>query len=146
MLAELCKELKNWDFQKRAEKHFGEFEIRDGQLVGFEDKLANGQYFRIVESTFNDGIYKYPAKQLKDEKFDGAVWAMAIPEEVIALAEDIKNWRNKYEGIGSPNMSPYNSESFGGYSYSKSGGGSTTDGSGTWKKVFASRMNKWRKI
>lgn len=149
MLAELCKELNNWDFQKRAEKYFGDFTIEEGQIVGLESKIADGQYFRIVGSLFNDGIYKYPTKALKDEKFDGAVWAMAIPEEVVALADDIKNWRNKYEGVSSQNMSPYNSESFGGYSYSKSGGGSSSagsGGSGTWQSAFATRLSKWRKI
>lgn len=147
MLAELCKELKNWDFQKPAVKHLGEFEIVDGSLVGFDDKLTENQYFRIVGSLFNDGIYQYPATELKDEVFDGGVWAMAIPDEVVALADDISAWRTKYEGVDSPNMSPYNSESFGGYSYSKGNRGTTTDGgSGTWQSVFASRMNKWRKI
>lgn len=145
MLAELCRELKNWDFQTKAKKHIGTIKIENEALVGFDDKLAEGQYFRIVGSVFNDGIYQFPAT-LKDETFDGAVWAMAIPDEVVALADEIQAWRVKYENITSYNMSPYNSESFGGYSYSKSGGGSASDGSGTWQKAFANRLNKWRKI
>ena len=143
MLAELCKELNNWDFQKRAEKHFGVFTISNGEIE--LDFLQEGQYFRIIGSLFNDGIYTYPA-MLKDETFDGAIWAMAIPDEVVALADEVEAWVAKYGGVNSTNMSPYNSESFGGYSYSKSGGGASSDGTGTWQSAFASRLNKWRKI
>lgn len=145
MLAELCKELNNWDFQKRAVKYFGTFTIEDGSLDF--DKLQPDQYFRIVGSVFNDGIYKHPAV-LRDETFEGAIWAMAIPEEVVALAAEIKEWVAKYGGADSANMSPYNSESFGGYSYTKSGGGSSdgTSAAGTWQAAFKSRLNKWRKI
>lgn len=146
MLAELCKELNNWDFQKRAEKYIGTFEISGGQLTF--DKLQEGQYFRIVGSVFNDGIYTYPATTLRDETFEGAIWAMAIPDEVIALADEIEAWVGKYQGVDSINMSPYNSESFGGYSYSKSGGGSGSgsDGAGTWQSAFSKRLAKWRKL
>lgn len=144
MLTELCQELKNW-FD--CDRYFGEFKI-DGGSIDLGDKLQNGQYFRIIGSVFNDGVYQYPVTGLTDETFDGAVWAMAIPPVVIALASDIKDWMDKYGGADSALMSPYNSESFGGYSYSKSGGGSG-DGSslsGTWQGAFASRMNRWRKI
>ena len=144
MIAELCKELRNYDFNKGAEKIFGEFSIVDGELV--LDDVVEGQYFRIVGSLFNDGVYKYPHTFEKDEVFKGAVWAMAIPEEVIALADEIEQWQAKYGGINSANMSPYNSESFGGYSYSKGGGGSGDGSAGTWQTAFASRLNKWRKI
>lgn len=150
MLAELCKELNNWDFQKGAERHIGDFEIQEGALVGFSNKLADGQYFRIVGSTFNDGIYMYPTTVLRDETFHGGVWAMAIPEEVIALAEEIADWEERYGGTGSPNMSPYTSESFGGYSYTKGGSrtatGNNQDNAGTWQGAFATRLRKWRKI
>lgn len=146
MLAELCKELNNWDFQKRAEKYHGKFTIENGNLVDFP-YLKDDQYFRIIGSVFNDGIYRYPAT-LHDEVFDGSIWAMAIPDEVVALADEIEAWIAKYGTVDSVNMSPYTSESFGGYSYSKSGGGAadTTGGGGTWKSVFSSRLNKWRKI
>ena len=80
-LTELCKELNNWFEHKR---HFGTFEIEDRKLKN-DVGLKDGQYFRIVGSIINDGVYRYPAFNLKDESFDGAVWAMAVPPEVIAL-------------------------------------------------------------
>lgn len=143
MLTELCKEINNWFEQK---KYFGEFVVNDEELAG-DFSLQDGQYFRIVGSVFNDGVYQYPATGLIDETFDGAIWAMAVPKDVIALASEIEAWKNKYQSIDSPAMSPYNSESFGGYSYSKSSGGSGNgDLSGTWQGAFADRLNHWRKI
>lgn len=145
MLTELCKEINNW-FEQR--KYFGEFVVEDGVLTG-NFSLQENQYFRIVGSVFNDGVYQYPATELVDETFDGAIWAMAVPKEVIALADDIEAWSDKYLGVDSAAMSPFNSESFGGYSYSKSGGSSSSgnvDLSGTWQGTFADRLNHWRKI
>ena len=143
MLSELCHDLRNY-FE--TEKFHGKFKIEDNSITGNYD-LQDGQYFRIVGSVFNDGVYCYNDKlELDDETFSGAIWAMAIPDEVIALASEIEEWNNLYGGADSQNMSPFNSESFGGYSYSKGGGGSSSDGIGTWQKTFASRLNKWRKI
>lgn len=142
MLTEICKELNNWDFNHRAEKYIGEISIVDGQLVGFSDKLAVGQYYRIVGSLYNDGVKKNGEETLTDEVFDGAVWAMWIPQEIIDLAQQIQEWRAKYETVD--NISPYSSEAFGGYSYTKQ---TTSDGSTVgWKNVFGSQLKKWRKI
>lgn len=146
MLNELCKELKNW-FEYA--KFFGDFTISDNILEG-PYALNENQYFRIVGSIFNDGIYKYDDNlELIDESFSGAIWAMAVPKEVIALADNIKAWKDKYQTVDSVAMSPFNSESFGGYSYSKSSGGSSSgnvDLSGTWQGAFADELNRWRKI
>lgn len=143
MLTELCQELKNW-FDR--ERYTGTFEIVDGNLTA--DFLAEGQYFRICGSIFNNGVHQWPTDVLRDETFDGAVWALAIPEPVIKLADEIDEWREKYEGADSAAMSPFSSESFGGYSYSKSSGGSSTGSSGfvSWQDAFRTRLNRWRKI
>lgn len=137
MLTDLCQELHNW-FE--VEKHYGEFEIAGGALTA--SFLQPGQYFRIIGSIFNDGVWQY-GDTLTDESFDGAVWAMAIPPAVLELNEQIDSWLEQY---GETQNSPYSSESFGGYSYSKnSSGGSGADKS-TWQGVFAPRLNKWRKM
>lgn len=148
MLTELCQNLRNW-FAK--EIVIGEFSIENGRLSGDIDLLKN-QYYRIVGSVFNDGVHQYGVDVLIDEPiFEGAVWYMTVPPEVVRLANDIDEWLKKYGGVDSVAMSPFNSESFGGYSYSKSGSGSSSgSASGSagadWKNVFASRMNQWRKI
>lgn len=142
MLNELCKELNNWFVQKI---YFDDYTIENGTLIVPE--LKAGQYFRIVGSVFNDGVYEYPATELEDETFNGAVWAMAVPKDVIALSSEIDDWKAKYAGVNSASMSPFQSESFGGYSYTKaSGSDGTAAGASTWQNAFKSRLNQYRKV
>lgn len=72
---------------------------------------------------------------------------MAVPSTVIAIASDINEWQTLYGGADSSAMSPFNSESFGGYSYSKSGSGNANSGSNaSWQDVFGGRLNKYRRL
>ena len=147
MLTELCQELRNW-FER--EKYFGTFTIEGGQLADCSF-LQEGQYFRIIGSVFNDGVHQKPADDLVDESFEGAIWAMAVPPTVIALSEEIQEWRDKYDGVDSANMGPFSSESFGGYSYSRGGSsgsdsGNRGNGAPTWQSMFVNELNRWRKI
>lgn len=140
MLTELCQELHNW-FER--EKRSGSFRIVDGMLEA--DFLLPGQYFRVIGSIFNDGVHQFGNDSLNDEDFTGSVWALAIPEAVINLAQEIQEWRSKYEEAGSSAMSPFTSESFGGYSYSK-GSGSAAGSAVSWRNAFAPRLSAWRKL
>ena len=138
MFTDICAEIRNY-FCQDCDKHFGEFTISGGSIAPL-DFLKEGQYFRIIGSTFNDGIHQYPASDLTDEVFEGAVWAMAFPPSFIALAAEIKKYAEQQKG----EASSYVSESFGGYSYTKA-----TDENGapiTWERAFAKHLNKWRKI
>ena len=138
MLTEICAELRNY-FEVPNGRHFGNFTISGGSIAPL-DFLQEGQYFRIIGSVFNDGVYQYPATSLTDEVFEGAVWAMALPPSIIALAAEIKAYNDSDAG----KAIPYISENFGGYSYTKA-----TDANGApigWQKAFASRLNKWRKM
>ena len=144
-LTELCKELKNWFV---TSEYHGTFTISDG-TINLSDMISDGslqvgQYFRIVGSVFNDGVYQHPASGLDDEVFEGAVWAMAVPKDVITLLNDINEWMTTY---ASEINKPYQSESFGGYSYSLKGSLSGDSNSITepWKAQFSSRLNRWRK-
>lgn len=142
MLTELCAELKNYFLRdKNADIHYGEYTISDGSIV--LPFLLDGQYFRIVGSVLNDGVYQYPANGLADETFTGAVWAMAVPPSVVALAADIEAWNtNNADALANP----YTSESFGGYSYTKASGNSASGGAYSWKDQFASSLSKWRRL
>lgn len=147
---EVCQYLKNW-FDKN--RYIGEIQIENGALSESYGLLAN-QYFRIIGSTLNnDGVYQYPITTLTDETFDGAIWAMSLPRAFIALLNDIEAWKAKFNSLdtrdGKQAMSPFNSESFGGYSYSKSNGGTgdtNKDKSGTWQGVFGARLAPYRKM
>ena len=137
-LTELCKELKNW-FE--MDKVFGVFTVENG-TIDLSNFVQEGQYFRIVGSVFNDGVYQYPAYNLTDESFDGAIWPMAVPPAVVGLASEIGEWVGKY---GTVINSPFTSESWNGYSYTKASG-DAGGGSATWQSTFAKRLNQWRKI
>lgn len=151
MLTEICKELNNW-FDRGLPKYFDNLSIVDNVVMqdGKPIEIKNGQYFRIVGSIFNDGVHlKSSDLRLTSEDFDGAVWLMAVPKAVVDLAAKIGAWVDKYGGVNSANLSPYNSESFGGYSYSKSGGGSASGdnaSAGTWQGAFSKELALWRKI
>jgi hypothetical protein len=151
-LADLCAEVNNYFV---VSKVFGVVSIEDnGKNIYLDettttvptdkntviyDLAQDGQYFRIVGSLFNDGVYQAPDYNLHDEIFEGAVWLMAVPSNFVELLNEINTWLEKNSEVLN---SPYQSESFGGYSYSRSSDTSLN----TWQGAFASRLRKWRKI
>lgn len=139
MLEQVLRHLNNWFL---VEIHEGEFAVENGSIT--LPFLQDNQYFRVCGSVFNDGLHQYPAYDLVDETFTGAVWALAIPKAVMMLSGDIDAWQEKN---GDAVLSPYTSESFGGYSYTKASGGKADTSAVTgWQDAFRSRLNDWRKI
>lgn len=124
------------------------FIIKGGELVtDVSDILQEGQYFRIFQSVFNDGIHQFPESNMTDETFTGDITPMAIPKAFLSLAQDISDWIDEN---GKTADSTFTSESFSGhsnYSYSK-GGNSTLSAASdnSWQSYFAKRLNIWRKI
>lgn len=136
MLETLLQYLNNWFVQKTYANQ--DFTIADGSIA--LPFLQDGQFFRIRGSVFNDGLHQYPAIDLKDEAFYGTIDALAIPQAVQDLAAEMKEWADKY---GETVNSPYSSESFGGYSYSKASADETRIDMWT---MFSSQLSRWRKI
>lgn len=144
-LTEICQELHNW-FEE--DKYVGTYSVAGGRIMSTnrDFHLKEGQYFRIVGSTFDDGVHQNTQAglaELHDDAWHGAIWPMAVPPAVITLTAQIEAWAEKYE-TGEA-MSPFASESFAGYSYSKptSKNGSTT---ASWTEAFRSQLNRWRKL
>lgn len=151
MLSPLCGEIKNYFVRSPRDKLCGVFTVSGGQLLlpdSAMPPIAEGQYFRVRGSLFNDGVWRYPSV-LTDEVFCGEVWLMALPNEVIALAGEIALWVDKYGDVAS---SPYQAESFGGYSYTMRGAsrwkndtsGASSDVS--WQSAFRRQLNKYRRM
>ena len=146
MLTQICQYLRNW-FAR--EKLFGTFKVENGVLTFADGEalpLLSNQYFRVVGSVFNDGVKQAGVDELQDEPaFDGAIWSMAIPQEIIDLDGEIENWISKNADAIS---SPYSSESFGGYSYTIRTNYSAASGSSqlSWQSVFGPQLSPWRKI
>ena len=117
----------------------GTFKIEEGVIAPLS--ALEGQYFRIVGSVLNDGVYQYPACkcQLQDEEFKGLVYLLAVPRDFLKLAERIEEWQSK---VGDPSM--FTAESFGGYSYTRASDGN--GGAATWESTFRNELKKWRKL
>ena len=137
-LEEVCAEVKNWFCTSQT---WGTFKIEDGLLdvSGAEIDARNGQYIRVVGSALNDGVYTFPPENLTDEKFDGAIWVLSVPKSFLSLVSRINSWCEKNEFALD---SPYQSESFGGYSYTKP----SSSESFSWRDKFRTDLNRWRKI
>lgn len=154
MLETILQYLHNWFRVQDSNggRHHDVYTIEGGNIA--LPFLVDGQYFRILGSLFNDGLYIYGDTitdgdggdiELKDETFDGSIWALAVPRGVIELSRDIAEWNKKY---GDAISSPFTSESFGGYSYSKSTGGTRADSVDVtgWQSAFAAQLSAWRKL
>ena len=138
MLEQVLRHLNNWFL---VEIHEGTFTVENGSIA--LPFLLTHQYFRIVGSVLNDGLHQYPAVDLTDETFTGSVWALAVPKAVIDLSVEIEAWQEKN---GEAVASPYQSESFGGYSYTKRSAGSDSGTLNGWQGAFRGRLNDWRKL
>lgn len=140
MLGEICAYLRNYFYH--GEPTIGKIEIVNGALKKPYGLKAN-QYFRIVGSMFNDGVYQYPLTTLQDETFNGAVWGMAVPPELISLISDIEAWQTKY---GQSVNSPYAAESISATGYSRSKCSADSVGSIGWQNAFSKMLARWRKL
>ena len=138
MLEQVLRHLNNWFL---VDIHEGTFTVENGSIT--LPFLLTKQYFRICGSVFNDGLHQYPAVDLTDETFTGTVWALAVPKAVIDLSVEIEAWQGKN---GEAVASPYQSESFGGYSYTKRSSGNDGSALNGWQGTFKSRLNDWRKL
>lgn len=147
MLEQVCDFIHNY-FDVCT--YMGRFEITGGAIPL---TLLDGQRFRIKGSALNDGIYTYhhggildddgiDYVELQDETFEGSITAMGVPRMVLDMVSEIRAWCDKNADALN---SPYTSESFGGYSYTKASG-ANAGGVLTWQDVFKTRLNAYRKI
>ena len=140
MLEELLRTLNNW-FEK--DSLVGDFKVSGGALLVPDGFLKDGQYLRVIGSTFNDGLHCWPDSDMVDEEFAGEVQALAIPPAVISLSGEIEKWRTEnHKALDAP----YASESFGGYSYTKEGASSSQNVSTGWRAHFRDQLNQWRRL
>lgn len=151
----ICADIKNYFLKDKVHPetciYENEYTISNGEITP-SDFLKEGQYFRICGSDLNEGVYLNTAKgreKLRDETFDGTIWAMSVPQDFVDLCQQIVDWATINEAPTSANLSTFTSENFGNYSYSKgSGGGSKSGVSGaaiTWQTQFYDALTPYRK-
>ena len=119
-------------------------EIADGQLPA-SISIPDGVWYRIQGSYLNDGMHLKgdEGEGLTDETFDGTITTHVIPKALLSIVQEITDWNAEY---GANANSPYQSESFGGYSYSKGSWFAGQSGVSGWQAAFAGRFRQWRKL
>lgn len=142
VLDEVCAEIRNY-FTEDEDKHIGKFTIEDGVLSPLPD-FTQTTLIRISGSRYNDGVH-YSNEPLVDETFKGGVWIMSPPPAFLELVKEIEVWQKKNGDADSAAMSPFQSESFGGYSYSKPSTSAGDAKSVTWQTAYANRLKLYRK-
>jgi hypothetical protein len=109
-------------------------------------QIPSGAWYMIDGSWLNDGLHLHPATDLADEVFSGTITVMRIPRPLLRVVEDISAWQL---ANGAAADSPYQSESFGGYTYTKKSDSASQNGSGGltgWRLAFRDRLSTWRKM
>lgn len=118
MLTEICAHLKNYFDYSRF---YGDISISGGAVScrGVQIDMDEGQYFALFRPHYCLGIFRY-GDELEDRTVkNGSVWLMDIPPAIFAAIEWAEKWNELNGGADSAANSPFQSESFGGYSYSK---------------------------
>lgn len=144
-LYDLCVTLKNFF----CEPNFYALTIHNNRVdlsTVFKD-AQNGDKIIVVGSS-HDGVYEFSeggidlsvTPVIESGVLSGGFGRMFVPPTVFALLDEINEWCVTNADM---RFSPYTSESFGGYSYSKASG---SGDNGSWQGAFASRLNRWRKI
>lgn len=145
MLTEICAYLHNYfDY----ERHIGDIVVDSNTITcnGEEIVLEEGQHFALFRDRNPLGVFKQ-GDELKDRTFYGAVWLMDVPDAILSADEWAATWLAKNGGADADTNSAYSSESFGGYSYSKSNNSSGKAGSSIFDNAqFAKMLSPYRKL
>ena len=152
MLQEVLENIHNFFVPRSAVQRT--YTIQDGTITpdfGAED----GDRFLVCMSRRNDGVYTWhadgirndddtEAAGLRDETFAGTIRVCSVPPALLALSGEISQWVESYSD---QLTSPMQSESFNGYSYTlKSGSQGGNSGPLTWRDMFGSRLDQWRRL
>lgn len=144
MLTEICQYLHNYfDY----ERHYGDISII-GQSVfcdGKEIDIESGQYFALFRNRIPLGVFQ--KSELTDKSFTGSVWLMDVPKAITDADAWAETWKANNMAAGSEANSVYQSESFGGYSYSKGNNSKGKVGASIFDNAqFAAMLAPYRKL
>ena len=144
MLTEICQYLHNYfDY----ERHFGDISIVGHEVFcnGKLLEIESGQYFALFRHRIPLGVFQ--KKDLTDKSFTGAVWLMDVPKAILDADAWADAWKANNMAAGSQTNSVYQSESFGGYSYSKGTNSKGKVGASIFDNAqFAAMLAPYRKL
>ncbi len=117
-----------------------------GGVISPNDVLRPGMWIHISGSFFWDGVWKIgegwklegAKDDAPDDAFYGKIYFLAPPHEFLILCEEIATYTQKSA------VSPYQSETFGEYSYTKATG--KNGGILSWQEAFADRLRPYRRM
>lgn len=136
-VAAVMRQVRNF-FERKSETKDGRFTIADSAL----SPAPAAPWIAISGSRYNDGVYRVIGNggldSVTDETFDGRVWMLYPPKDFLALCEEI----SAYDDKNPPGA--YQSESFGGYSYTRSAG--SGGGVATWQQAYKDRLVPYQRM
>lgn len=117
----------------------GSFAIENGTI---NCEVPVGAYIYVSGSMMNDGLHHMDVVHRfeHDEEFEGRVWFCQPPRTFIALCEEIAAYDAKNP------TGAYISESFGGYSYNRGSGSSSTGTASPWQQAFSVALRPYRRM
>lgn len=149
VLEQVLSHIHNWFV-------YDELDVRcsiEGGSLPASVSIPEGAWYRIQGSLFNDGLHQHPADDLTDETFDGKVTICAIPRVLLSVVDEITDYIDATnESDAAVRGAKFQSESFGGYTYSLKGDSRADSASGGvsgltgWQAAFRSDLNPFRKI
>lgn len=145
-ISNYCADCKNYFLKNgSADVHTGIFAIENG-VISNTDFLIDKQFFAIKGSKLNDGVYYNTPEgrgMLLDETFKGAIWDMSVPPAFLEFCESAEAYKAKYNELGLT-FTGFQSESFGGYSYSLPAG--APEFMVQWLDRLNKSYRRWRRI
>ena len=153
MIDQVCAHIHNYfetdDTTGQRMIYPGTYTIENGSIT--LPFLVDGNYFRIMGSELNNGVYEYPVSTegdepiLTDETFTGVIWKMRPPKAFLKLCDEIQDWLDKY---GETMRNPYQSEDvINVYRYTKMTTGKATGNYiATWQQAYKDQLNEWRRL
>lgn len=145
-ISNYCADCKNYFLKNgSADVHAGIYTIENG-VISNTDFLIDKQFFAIKGSKLNDGVYYNTPEgcgMLLDETFKGAIWDMSVPPAFLEFCESAEAYKAKYNELGL-SFTGFQSESFGGYSYSLPAG--APEFMVQWLDRLNKSYRRWRRI
>ena len=135
-LAAVMRQIRNY-FNRGDRPYSGEVTITGNVLL----PAQAAPYVAIHGSAWHDGVYAVIGGALQDvpdglpdETFTGLVWHLYPPADFLDLCKQISAYDDKHP------TGAYASETFGDYSYSRSGGAQP------WQQAYAAQLNAYRRM
>lgn len=162
VLEQMLTNIHNW-FEREVLYVTG-CEVSGGSLpASVTGSMLNGMWYRVQGSYLNDGLHlyltEYPEGEssgLVDETFDGTISLLSVPKALVDLSDEISEWiglNSQARKMVAAN--PYQSESFGGYTYSvrfkssditSSGNAKLNGWQSQWQIEFSKDLDPYRKL